>query len=308
MRGLPLPLGLLGVGNVSAVGIRSTTRRPTAAQIASALQPAWHLTSARPSSPSPIDRLARRSSWAGQRADQPLPACLASGSFANSRSTGVIVAPFRRFGLPGQPGLQVGHRVQHGLPLAVPDANAGNRARRGVSPQRVRAIMPRAFAASRGRRARDSSDCVAIVDCSNRSLAAKCGLHGAKFPTMGQMRVAKRQRPDKCRAAECSDCRPRIATKSFGATTARQMSGRLRLLVCRRQVAQLWVNPRDRETGGYSVGGRALRASNRHPGSFAGAPIAERMRPVAWHERQARRQVPRAQKSGCQIGASFAGG
>src|SRR5687768_125941 len=120
---LPPPFGLCCTGNTSAVGIKSTTRRPTAAQIASTLQPAWHLTNTRPSSPSAIDRLARRSLCAGQRADQPLPARFASGSLANSRSTGAIVAPFPRFGVTGQPGLQLGRGVQHGSPLAAPNAD-----------------------------------------------------------------------------------------------------------------------------------------------------------------------------------------
>src|SRR5437868_4304936 len=95
-----LPLALLGVGNLLVVGIKSARRRPRAAQTASAVQPAWHLTRARQPSPSAMDRLARRSSWAGQRANHPLPAGLASGSLANRRSTGVIIAPFPRFGLP----------------------------------------------------------------------------------------------------------------------------------------------------------------------------------------------------------------
>ena len=61
--------------------------------------------------------------------------------------------------------------------LPCPIRRQGIGPRGAVSPQRVRAEIPRAFAASRGRRARDSTDCVAIVTCSNNSPAAKCGPH-----------------------------------------------------------------------------------------------------------------------------------
>ena len=40
--------------------------------MSSVTQPAWHLTSARPSSPTATLKLAFLSSWAGQRADQPV--------------------------------------------------------------------------------------------------------------------------------------------------------------------------------------------------------------------------------------------
>ena len=67
-------------------------------------------------------RLARRSSWAGHRADQPLPAFLASGSFDRSLSVGLIAfTPFRRLGLLAQPGLQIGRGVQDGSPLTASD-------------------------------------------------------------------------------------------------------------------------------------------------------------------------------------------
>src|SRR5262249_31946087 len=84
--GLPLRVG---VGPLFG-GEQSASLRPTAARIAPVSQPAWHFTSAVPSSPWAMLRLARRSSWAGQRADQPLPAFLASDNLANRVSRGFI--------------------------------------------------------------------------------------------------------------------------------------------------------------------------------------------------------------------------
>ena len=63
-----------GVVRVSAN--RSCNSSPSAATIASMLQPAKQWSSTRPSSPTPIERLACRSSWAGQHATQPSPALL----------------------------------------------------------------------------------------------------------------------------------------------------------------------------------------------------------------------------------------
>src|SRR5262249_41826731 len=101
--GLDLPLRV-GVGPGLAAN-KSDHSKPTADRIADVSQPAWHFTNTLPSSPSATLRLALRSWWAGQRADQPLPDFLAPGSLANSVSTGVMLAPFRRGRLPGQPYL-----------------------------------------------------------------------------------------------------------------------------------------------------------------------------------------------------------
>src|SRR5256885_758112 len=82
-KDLPLGLGLLGFGaGADFGGNRSAIFRPTAARIAAGAQPAWQFTKALPSSPTDALRLALPSSWAGQRADQPLPDFFAPGSLA----------------------------------------------------------------------------------------------------------------------------------------------------------------------------------------------------------------------------------
>ncbi len=223
-----------------AVGIRSNTVRPTAAQIASALQPAWHLTSARPSSPSAIDRLARRSSWAGQRADQPLPDCLASGSFARIRSTGVIAAPFPPC---VDPSAQVIGRVSR--PVGRSARRAGPAFLQTSSPTACEAKRL-ASAPHRGH----STSSAAFVTCScivrpsvlvarRRPLKRWCPTACTVGVSRGRTkwRVAKRQRPDKCQAADNRVRRLRIAAKSIwgdsGPTNVRPDFG---FCIVRRQV------------------------------------------------------------------------
>ena len=180
MRGLPLPFGLLGFGNGVGRGHQVHHAQANRRAIASTVQPAWHLTSARPSSPSPIESLP-----AGLRGPGSVPTIPWRLAWRPAASPAAVqrassLPPFANFGLPAQPGLQVGHGVEHGLPFAVPDPRQGIGPRGAVSPQRVRGLMPRAFAASRGRRASDSTGCVAIVICSNDSLAANRGLHNSE--------------------------------------------------------------------------------------------------------------------------------
>ena len=67
---------------------------PAASRIASKVQPAWHLSSSLPPSPSPMLRLAVRSSWAGQRAIQPCPVRFALSCRARSAAA-VMAAPPR---------------------------------------------------------------------------------------------------------------------------------------------------------------------------------------------------------------------
>src|SRR5262249_1548045 len=87
--GLPLRVGVAPAFG----GNRSASFMPTAARIAAVSQPAWHFTRALPSSPWATLRLARRSSWTGQRADQPLPTFLASDNLVSRVSRGVIARP-----------------------------------------------------------------------------------------------------------------------------------------------------------------------------------------------------------------------
>ena len=72
-----------------------------------------------------------------------------------------MLAPLCLGRLPGQPGLQVGQRVQHGSPTAA-DADTGDMPVLGQLPQKA-GEMPRAFAASRGRRARGRGVGIIVV-------------------------------------------------------------------------------------------------------------------------------------------------
>jgi hypothetical protein len=118
---LDLPLGL-GFAPGFATN-KSANFMLRAATIISVVHPAWHFTSARPSSPCETLKLARRSSCAGQRADHPFPDLVAPGNLLTIVSTGVTIAPFLTSRLPAQPSLQLGHRIENGSPLAVADAD-----------------------------------------------------------------------------------------------------------------------------------------------------------------------------------------
>ena len=108
--------------------------------------------SAAPSRPSAMLRLARRSSWAGQRADQPVPVFFAPGSFPSSTWTGVTVRPLSR------PPAAVARSAAGPRGRGPPCVGRRRRGRTGrgrcASTPRGCGEMPRALAASRGRRAR----------------------------------------------------------------------------------------------------------------------------------------------------------
>lgn len=169
-----------------------------------------------------------------------------------------------------------------------------------VSCHRRRGEIPRALAASRGRKAMGSIGGVAIIKRSNRSHAAKRGLHTRSLRRLGNA---------------CCET-----------TMARQMSGRIRQQYSAiNRAEKFWGdngptnvrpfvasctgpprravlgNPRDRKTGGNSAWDCSLRSSSRHPGLFAYAPIVGRMLSFAKGECQALRQVSRCLRTRTRI-------